>query len=243
MSEFVWEDVQEKVNSILELAGYPSKWIEFVWKKVEKFELYQLDIWNEYRLDNIEFINIHIRIAVLIQFYLEFKTSYQNDDFDDLRYRLGHPFTGVDNICVFFLREYMGFDFHELRGFCESRLNIEFPEPNEDNYYYNPANEEELNDLISEGIHEFAEKIYRDELNHILSIIFINKSNLFKALLCNHSDNINDSMLSTVDINELIYNNKKSWDWLTIKDNLMNLIKENCKDNLDNCDYTTPIQI
>jgi 5-methylcytosine-specific restriction protein B len=208
MSKVVWEDVQEKVNSILELAGYPSKWIKFVWNKVEKFELYQLDTWNEYRSD-IEFIDVHIRIAVLIQFYLEFKTSNKDNDFDDLLYRLGHPFTRTDNIYIFFLREYMEVDFYRLRSFCKSNLN-----------FHNPANNEELNTLISEGICEFAEKIYREKLNHILSIIFINKSNLFKTLLCNHADNINDAILSTVDTNELIYNNKKSWDWLTIKSDI-----------------------
>ena len=219
MSEVVWEDVREKVDSILELAGYPSKWIEFVWNKVEKFELYQLETWNEYRSD-VELIDVYIRIAVLIQFYLEFKTSIKDNDCDDLRYRLGYPFTTIDNIYIYFLEEYMEIDFYRLRSFCKSNLKIEFPEINEDNYYDNNANSKELNDLISESIEEFAEKIYREKLNHILSIIFINKSNLFKALLCNHSDNINDAILSTVDIDELIYNNRKLWDWVVIKNDI-----------------------
>ena len=219
MSEVVWEDVREKVDSILELAGYPSKWIEFVWNKVEKFELYQLETWNEYRSD-VELIDVYIRIAVLIQFYLEFKTSNKDNDSVDLRYRLGYPFTKIDNIYIYFLEEYMEIDFYRLRSFCKSNLKIEFPEINEDNYYDNTANSKELNDLISESIEEFAEKIYREKLNHILSVIFINKSNLFKALLCNHSDNINDAILSIVDTNELIYNNKRSWDWLTIKSDI-----------------------
>jgi len=217
MSEVVWKDIKEKVNSILELAGYPSKWIEFVWKKIEDFELYQLDTWNEYGSD-IEFIDVHIRIAVLIRFYLEFKTSYKDNDSEDIRYRLGYPFTSIDNIYIFFLTEYIGIEFYRLRNFCKLNLNVKFSDLSQDsNYYYDPENDDKSNYLISESIYDFAEKIYIDDLNYILSIIFINESNLFKSLVSSYSENINDLMLSNVDINKLIYNNKKSWNWLTMK--------------------------
>jgi hypothetical protein len=152
MSTITWGEIHEQVNHILELSGYPSKWIEYIYKKIEDSDFdgwywHDSGQWDEYGTD-IEQIDDLIKIAALIGFYLEFKLQLKESYGSNPIIGIYSPSVYIKILKLLFESEIFqsnsGCTIKLLRFCNASRLNLRF----------NSDDGDEIDDCISDAIYD-----------------------------------------------------------------------------------------